>query len=51
MWGIKEPSRSLSSTEALVEGNDEVDVIIVPGVAFDAQFNRLGHGKGYYGTC
>ncbi|MBO5538154.1 MAG: 5-formyltetrahydrofolate cyclo-ligase [Prevotella sp.] len=25
-----------------------VDVAVVPGVAFDAQGNRLGRGKGYY---
>ncbi|MDH3283306.1 MAG: 5-formyltetrahydrofolate cyclo-ligase [Myxococcales bacterium] len=24
------------------------DVAVVPGLAFDAQGNRLGHGKGYY---
>ncbi len=41
-WGIPEPRGS-----ALVK-LDELDVIIVPGVAFDERGNRLGYGAGFY---
>lgn len=41
-YGIKEPlSPTLVST-------DWIDLMVVPGVAFDLQGNRLGRGGGYY---
>ncbi|KAH8829310.1 5-formyltetrahydrofolate cyclo-ligase [Flagelloscypha sp. PMI_526] len=50
-WGIKEPSPSRADgtlrSDVLVF-TDSLDLIIVPGVAFDSAFHRLGHGKGYY---
>ncbi|EDR08073.1 uncharacterized protein LACBIDRAFT_250233 [Laccaria bicolor S238N-H82] len=39
-WGIKEP--------ALNSDSELLDVILLPGVAFDRSLSRLGHGKGYY---
>jgi 5-formyltetrahydrofolate cyclo-ligase len=27
---------------------DDIDLIVVPGVAFDSKCNRVGRGKGYY---
>jgi len=45
-WGYPEPkSISENSTALKTEG---LDLIIVPGMAFDLNGNRLGHGKGYY---
>jgi 5-formyltetrahydrofolate cyclo-ligase len=42
-WGIKEPRHDEERENAL-----ELDLIIVPGLAFDKQGWRIGHGKGYY---
>ena len=39
---ILEPMGELMSVEA------SVDVVLVPGVAFDAEGHRLGRGRGYY---
>ncbi|KAJ3920506.1 hypothetical protein F5877DRAFT_89394 [Lentinula edodes] len=42
-WGIREPSYE---SDAAMEAG--LDLILVPGVAFDRSMSRLGHGKGYY---
>ncbi|MDA8229278.1 MAG: 5-formyltetrahydrofolate cyclo-ligase [Desulfitobacterium hafniense] len=44
MWGIREPKKSgLEQVDPSV-----IDLVVVPGVAFDLQGNRLGYGGGYY---
>ncbi|PWN35318.1 5-formyltetrahydrofolate cyclo-ligase [Meira miltonrushii] len=52
-WGIREPDehyREAQREDALEEssGGSGLDLILVPGVAFDLYGGRLGHGKGYY---
>ncbi|NLY51688.1 MAG: 5-formyltetrahydrofolate cyclo-ligase [Firmicutes bacterium] len=42
-WGIYEPRRE---GEPISPGS--VDVVVVPGVAFDRRGNRIGYGGGYY---
>lgn len=43
-FGILEPKK-----EAFKYCNPEdIDVITVPGIAFDANLHRIGYGKGYY---
>mmetsp|Transcript_25162 Transcript_25162/g.28999 ORF Transcript_25162/g.28999 Transcript_25162/m.28999 type:complete len:314 (-) Transcript_25162:171-1112(-) len=44
-WRIPEPPMS---DEDLVAKAGDLDVLLVPGVAFDKSGGRLGHGKGYY---
>lgn len=62
-WGIPTPSaesikyrKNSFGGQGLSEGDTNpvsdlesgLDLIVVPGMAFDADFGRLGHGKGFY---
>jgi 5-formyltetrahydrofolate cyclo-ligase len=40
-YGVFENSMSTTSI-------DQMDLLIIPGIAFDLQGNRIGYGKGYY---
>jgi 5-formyltetrahydrofolate cyclo-ligase len=46
--GILEPHPELRGDKTRQVGADEVDLIVVPGVAFDRACGRIGYGKGYF---
>ncbi|KAL0959615.1 hypothetical protein HGRIS_011318 [Hohenbuehelia grisea] len=51
VWGIKEPTSHYNQQPRLTVMDprcEDLDLILVPGVAFDHSLSRLGHGKGYY---
>ncbi|PIW68787.1 MAG: 5-formyltetrahydrofolate cyclo-ligase, partial [Candidatus Omnitrophica bacterium CG12_big_fil_rev_8_21_14_0_65_42_8] len=44
-YGIYEPRGPLNKKPAALK---DIDLVVVPGVAFDKNHNRIGRGKGYY---
>jgi 5-formyltetrahydrofolate cyclo-ligase len=50
-WGIPEPPLEIALAAPDMTTSGQIDLVVVPGVAFDPQCGRVGHGKGYYGRC
>lgn len=48
MWGILEPPRQRWGEMDKEIAAEQLDCIMVPGVAFDRNGGRLGNGAGYY---
>ncbi len=47
-WGIPEPPADRRGDPERRVAPEAIDLVVVPGLAFDRRGRRLGHGKGYY---
>jgi 5-formyltetrahydrofolate cyclo-ligase len=47
-YRILEPKQELRALPARRVGPEELDLVMVPGTAFDVRGGRMGQGKGYY---
>lgn len=51
LWGIPQPTAQWKdeNRQSVSDASTEnLEVILLPGLAFDRSLSRLGHGKGYY---
>lgn len=47
-FGIPEPCEVVRNSPGRIMSVSAIDLLCIPGVAFDFKGNRLGRGKGYY---